>query len=77
MKRSAKLDFEGLINPDGVEVVIPWADFLVGASVFIPALDMTRLMRQMHREARLLGGKLVCRERIEGGKIGVRFWRIL
>jgi hypothetical protein len=38
---------------------------------------MTRLMRQMHREAKLLGGKLVCRERIEGGKIGVRFWRIL
>jgi hypothetical protein len=63
------------INPDGVEIKIRWSLFPVGASVFIPALNLSKLIKQVHREAELRGIRLVHAERIEAGKLGVRFWR--
>lgn len=49
----------------------------MGASVFIPALNLSKLIRQMQREAELRGIRLVHAERIEAGKLGVRFWRVV
>jgi hypothetical protein len=63
------------INPDGVEIQVRWSLFPVGASVFIPALNLSKLIRQVHREAELRGIRLVHAERIEASKLGVRFWR--
>jgi hypothetical protein len=65
------------INPDGVVIQVRWSLFPVGASVFIPALNMAKLIRQMKREADLRGIKLAHAERIEAGKLGVRFWRLV
>lgn len=65
------------INPDGVEVKVRWSLFPVGASVFIPALNLSKLIRQMQREAELRGIRLIHAERIEAGKLGVRFWRVV
>ena len=62
------------INPDGVEVKVRWSMFPVGASVFIPALNLSKLIRQMQREAELRDIRLTHAERIEAGKLGVRFW---
>jgi len=65
------------INPDGVEIKVRWSLFPVGASVFIPAINLSKLIRQMQREASLREIRLVHAERIEAGKMGVRFWRVL
>lgn len=65
------------INPDGVEIKVRWSVFPVGASVFIPAINLSKLIRQMQREANLRELQLVHAERIEAGKLGVRFWRTM
>lgn len=71
------LVFSKPINPDGVEIKIRWSLFPVGASVFVPALNLSKLIRQLQREASVRGLRLVHAERIEAGKMGVRFWRVL
>jgi hypothetical protein len=63
------------INPDGIPLKVRWSLFPVGASVFIPALDMAQLVRDVNQHAKRRGVTLVWAERIEGGKLGVRFWR--
>jgi hypothetical protein len=67
----------GEINPDGVPINIIWADLVVGASVFVPAINMTRLYKQMLHAANTRGMQLKWVERIENGKLGMRFWRLL
>lgn len=71
------LAFSKPINPDGVEIKVRWSLFPVGASVFIPAINLSKLIRQVQREAGLRDIRLVHAERIEAGKLGVRFWRVL
>jgi len=65
------------INPDGVPVNVPWRTFVVGASVFIPAVNITRLVKQMNVAARKPHMALKWVEQIESGKLGARFWRLL
>ena len=65
------------ICPDGVPITIVWEKFEVGSSVFIPAVNTTKLIKQMHAVSRRLGIQVEPRHRIESGKLGVRFWRIL
>lgn len=71
------LAFSKPINPDGVEIKVRWSLFPVGASVFIPAINLSKLIRQVQREAGLRDIRLVHAERIEAGKLGVRFWRVM
>ncbi len=68
---------EGQVCPDGVVIKINWDDFVVGASVFIPAINLTELNKQMQIIAKEKEIKLKGFDRIEGGKLGMRFWRIL
>lgn len=77
MKQSPSPVHSEPINPDGVEIVVRWSKFPVGASVFIPALNMTKLVKQMGQESAARGVELMWAERIEAGKLGVRFWRVL
>lgn len=65
------------ISPDGVPIEVVWSVFVVGASVFIPAINLTKLSRQMQAAAASRGMRVQWRERIEGGKLGMRFWRTL
>ncbi len=65
------------LNPDGLEFVIDWNSLSVGASVFIPAINTTHLIKEMHQIAKDKNIKLEERVLIDGGKWGVRFWRIM
>jgi hypothetical protein len=65
------------INPDGLPISIQWDAFVIGASVFIPAVNVTRLTRQMRAAAKERKMKFHIMERVEGGKLGARFWRVL
>jgi len=60
-----------------VVIKINWDDFVVGASVFIPAINLAELNKQMQIIAKEKEIKLKGYDRIEGGKLGMRFWRIL
>lgn len=65
------------INPDGVVIAVDWDKFEVNTSVFIPAINTTHLIKEMHRIAKEKGMKLEDRVMIDGGKWGVRFWRMM
>jgi hypothetical protein len=60
-----------------VVIKINWDDFVVGASIFIPAINLAELNKQMQIVAKEKEIKLKGYDRIEGGKLGMRFWRIL
>jgi exoribonuclease II len=68
---------EGQVCPDGVVIDINWSAFEVGASVFIPAVNLTRLKKQMQILAKRKQMQIKGFDRIESGKLGMRFWRIL
>jgi len=68
---------KGQVCPDGVVIKINWDDFVVGASIFIPAINLAELNKQMQIVAKEKEIKLKGYDRIEGGKLGMRFWRIL
>jgi hypothetical protein len=68
---------EGQVCPDGVVIDINWGAFEVGTSVFIPAVNLTRLKKQMQIFAKRKQMQIKGFDRIESGKLGMRFWRIL
>jgi hypothetical protein len=47
----------------------------LGTSFFIPALDTEPLIEQVVSAGKQRGVKLVYKEVVENGKIGIRFWR--
>jgi hypothetical protein len=65
------------IQPDGVPIFVAWHDLVIGASVFVPAVNLTKLRKQVTKEAERRGFIVVGWERIESGKLGMRFWRVL
>jgi hypothetical protein len=68
---------EGQICPDGVVIDINWDNFQIGMSVFIPAVNLSRLNKQMQNVSKDKQMTLKGYERIENKKLGMRFWRIL
>jgi hypothetical protein len=68
---------EGQVCPDGVVIDINWGAFEVGTSVFIPAVNLTMLKKQMQILAKRKQMQIKGFDRIESGKLGMRFWRIL
>jgi hypothetical protein len=65
------------LNPDGVVIDVNWDAFVVGASLFIPAINLSALNKQMQIVAKDNNLILKGVQRIEAGKLGMRFWRIL
>lgn len=66
----------GRICPDGKYIYVNWEALTVGASVFIPAVNMNELKKQIRAIALARNIKIRGVERIESGKLGMRFWRI-
>lgn len=69
--------YEGQICPDGVVIDINWDAFEVGTSIFIPAINLSRLNKQIQRVANDRKIRIKGFDRIESGKLGMRFWRIV
>jgi len=65
------------LTPDGVPIDVAWAEFEVGSSVFIPAINTTKLIAQLKDVANYHRWAIQHRIRSEGGKLGVRVWRVL
>jgi hypothetical protein len=67
---------EDAVTPDGLPIVVEWDKLDVGASVFIPAVNLTKLSNQIRDVARRKQMTVKGFTRIEAGKYGMRFWRI-
>jgi len=65
------------VCPDGVVINIDWHAMEVGMSVFIPAVNLPVLETQVGIVAKTLNITLKGYDRIENGKLGMRFWRTL
>jgi hypothetical protein len=74
--KSIALKFDQL-SPDGVRIEVDWGRFVVGTSIFIPAINLAKLDKEMQEVARLKQIQLKGFDRIENGKLGMRFWRVL
>jgi hypothetical protein len=64
-----------MISNEGIPVVIEWHKMRLGTSFFIPALDTEPLITQVVSAGKKRRIKLVYKEVVENGKIGIRFWR--
>ena len=76
-KPPLKVMRDGQVCPDGTVIDINWDAFEVGMSIFIPAINLPRLKNQMNDVAKIKQVTLKSADRIENGRLGVRFWRIL
>ena len=65
------------LHPDGVRIVVSWAEMPVGASVFVPCVNTEEAKKQAAKIAKKKGWKVQSHIRIEDEKFGVRIWRIL
>jgi uncharacterized protein YfaT (DUF1175 family) len=65
------------LSPDGVRIKINWEQFVVGSSIFVPAINLVKLNKQMQDVARFKEIQVKGFDRIENGKLGMRFWRVL
>jgi len=64
------------LAPDGVRILVDWDKFVIGASVFVPAINTPELIDQFYYAAPR-EWQITHRTRVENGRWGVRFWRIL
>ena len=67
----------GQVCPDGVVIDVNWDKFEIGSSVFIPAINLVELEKQVKKIAIKKDFQIKSAERIEKSKLGMRFWRIL
>lgn len=56
-------------------VVIDWARFVVGASIFIPCLNRDEVEEHVLNQCSRFGYKTTVKQVIEKGMYGVRAWR--
>ena len=64
------------VCPDGVLIEIDWESFEPGTSIFIPAVNLNVLRSQMAVLLHKKGIRIKSAERIEGGLLGMRYWRV-
>ena len=74
---SARYRHSSYVSPDGVRMFVDWNRLGVGMSVFIPALNHEELKSQIGLLAKATGVIVRGHSRIEGGKYGMRFWRMV
>lgn len=65
------------LAPDGIRLVVEWDGMVVGASIFVPCINTKKAIYQAKRITTEKGWGITGKTRIEGGKLGVRIWRVL
>ena len=77
MIRQKAIDPSSIIAPDKAPIHIAWERFTVGASVFVPCINTTKAIKQIKEITDPSDMQIRYSIRSEGGKWGVRIWRIL
>lgn len=65
------------LAPDGIRFTVDWSKLVVGASLFVPAVNVWEAIAQIYAIAKHYGWTIEHSYSIENGRQGVRFWRIL
>jgi hypothetical protein len=60
-----------------VLILVDWDNFTVGSSVFVPAVNTQELIAQFYEVTDSMKWYIDHRYRIENGKQGIRFWRLV
>ena len=63
------------LAPDGVMIEVNWEGMAIGSSIFVPCINTGEAIKQVNKIFRDKHWELEHRLRIEGGSLGVRFWR--
>ncbi len=63
------------MRSDRIEFVIPWDNFTLGTSIFIPSLNPGDTLRSFRKEAEQRAVTYVYRIVVENGVQGLRVWR--
>ncbi len=64
------------ISPDGVRIVVDWSKFLPGSSVFIPCVNTSKAVNHLIEATQIDKKDITKRVCVEGGKYGIRVWRM-
>ncbi len=65
------------LSPDGVRIVVDWDGFVVGSSIFIPAINTTEALIQIRAICDIPKYVVEHSVRIDNGRYGVRVWRVV
>jgi hypothetical protein len=65
------------LDPDGLAIKVEWDKFIVGSSIFVPAINHIKLKEQILDIAKRKGWEVEMRRRVESKILGVRIWRKL
>jgi hypothetical protein len=65
------------IAPDGVRITINWDNMHIGTSIFVPCINTEAAIQEVTKICTEKGWDIESRLRVEGGCLGVRFWRKL
>lgn len=60
----------------GLSFRINWSKFIVGASFFIPCLDIEATLAEVTTVTKRLGYKIKSQPTVDRGIYGLRIWRI-
>ena len=63
------------IAPDGVRITINWDNMNIGTSIFVPCINTESAIQEVTKICTEKGWEIQSCLRIEGGCLGVRFWR--
>ena len=65
------------LDPDGLVIKVEWDKFIVGSSIFVPAINHVKLKEQILDITKRKGWEVETRRRVESKILGVRIWRKL
>jgi len=65
------------LDPDGLVIKVEWDKFIVGSSIFVPAINHLKLKEQILDIAKRKGWEVETRRRVESKILGLRIWRKL
>ena len=65
------------LDPDGLVIKVEWDKFIVGSSIFVPAINHLKLKEQILDIAKRKKWEVETRRRVEGKILGLRIWRKL
>ena len=63
------------MRSDRIEFVIPWDNFKIGMSIFVPSMNPADTLRAFKKEAEQRAVTYVYRVVVENGVQGLRVWR--
>lgn len=63
------------LEPDGLVITVNWGDMDVGASIFVPCINVDVCKRQVKEIADMFGWIVVTQVLVENYILGLRIWR--